>query len=539
MLSSSTHKYRPGTLLMSKLGNFLKYLWLKILLALTEIRKYHSYGNKLVKFNVNAPNHQQQNHNQKKQLQHSNTLKKIPEVKGLPVVGTLFHLLAAGAAPKLHIYIDKRHRQYGDIFRERLGGTQDAIFVSSAHLMRSVFQHEGSYPRHPLPDAWILYNQEHNCQRGLFFMEGEEWFHNRRLLSRVLLSGNLNWMDWHVRQCTNKLIAKWKEDLLKVKESSGYECMLIDNVEQQLYRWSIDVVISVMFGTTASEKENADLHSAVTDFSQIVHKIFESSSKLMNFPPKIAKKYRMKIWTDFEDSVQRALSQGCRIIDMYLQLCSEYPDGLYGKLKESDTPLDMIKRLFVDLVIAAGDTTAFSSAWALYLLSKDNKLQHKIHEEQLDHSNVHDMPLVRGLVKETLRLYPVAPFIGRYLPEDAKIDKYFIKKDSLVLLSLYTAGRDPKHFPDPLEVMPERWLRDEHTGDYKGVYKPHASLPFAIGNRSCIGRKLALSQMQYLIAEITKNFKLSCENTTPIESILRLVTVPNQPLILGLCPRIT
>lgn len=135
------------------------------------------------------------------------------------------------------------------------------------------------------------------------------------------------------------------------------------------------------------------------------------------------------------------------------------------------------------------------------------------------------MPLVRGLVKETLRLYPVAPFIGRYLPEDARIDKYFIKKDvsvsflcvstikclyflffsqSLVLLSLYTAGRDPKHFPDPLEVMPERWLRDEHTGDYKGVYKPHASLPFAIGNRSCIGRKLALSQMQYLIAEVIK-----------------------------------
>lgn len=39
------------------------------------------------------------------------------------------------------------------------------------------------------------------------------------------------------------------------------------------------------------------------------------------------------------------------------------------------------------------------------------------------------MPLVRGLVKETLRLYPVAPFIGRYMPEDTKIDKYFIKKD--------------------------------------------------------------------------------------------------------------
>lgn len=71
---------------------------------------------------------------------------------------------------RLHTYIDKRHQKYGDIFRERLGGTQDAIFVSSANLMRAVFLHEGSYPRHPLPDAWILYNQHHKCERGLFFM---------------------------------------------------------------------------------------------------------------------------------------------------------------------------------------------------------------------------------------------------------------------------------------------------------------------------------------------------------------------------------
>lgn len=66
--------------------------------------------------------------------------------------------------------MDKRHANYGHIFRERLGGTQDCIFVSSANLMRAVFMHEGSHPRHPLPDAWVLYNKENNCLRGLFFM---------------------------------------------------------------------------------------------------------------------------------------------------------------------------------------------------------------------------------------------------------------------------------------------------------------------------------------------------------------------------------
>lgn len=50
--------------------------------------------------------------------------------------------------------------------------------------------------------------------------------------------------------------------------------------------------------------------------------------------------------------------------------------------------------------------------------------------------------------------------------------------------------------------MPERWLREEDTGELKAVYEAHATLPFAIGNRSCIGRKLALNQMHYMIAEV-------------------------------------
>lgn len=72
-------------------------------------------------------------------------------------------------------------------------------------------------------------------------------------------------------------------------------------------------------------------------------------------------------------------------------------------------------------------------------------------------------------------------------------------------MSLYTAGRDPKHFPEPFKVMPERWLRNEENGELKAVYEAHATLPFAIGNRSCIGRKLAINQMQYMIAEVIKS----------------------------------
>lgn len=70
---------------------------------------------------------------------------------------------------RLHQYIDKRHQQLGCIFREPIGPIE-AVFLSDPDLMRSVFLLEGKQPRHPLPEAWILYNQENGCKRGLFFM---------------------------------------------------------------------------------------------------------------------------------------------------------------------------------------------------------------------------------------------------------------------------------------------------------------------------------------------------------------------------------
>lgn len=97
------------------------------------------------------------------------TIKDVPVVKGLPVFGTLFSLLAAGGSRKLHEYIDKRHQQYGSVFREKFGSV-DAIWISNPSDIKLIFQQEGKYPQHYLPEAWLLYNETYGQQRGLYFM---------------------------------------------------------------------------------------------------------------------------------------------------------------------------------------------------------------------------------------------------------------------------------------------------------------------------------------------------------------------------------
>jgi len=94
---------------------------------------------------------------------------EIPTPRALPFIGTTADLIAAGGAPKLHEYVDARHRQLGPIYREYIGPVR-SVLVADPIDMRRVFSLEGKYPKHLLPAPWVVYNKMYGCKRGLFFM---------------------------------------------------------------------------------------------------------------------------------------------------------------------------------------------------------------------------------------------------------------------------------------------------------------------------------------------------------------------------------
>lgn len=102
-------------------------------------------------------------------LYSNNVRKTLPQPKGLPLVGTMLDLLAAGGGPKLHLYIDSRHKQLGPIFSDTIGPVK-ATFIADPKDMRQVFAAEGKFPIHLVPEAWVLYNKLYGSERGLFFM---------------------------------------------------------------------------------------------------------------------------------------------------------------------------------------------------------------------------------------------------------------------------------------------------------------------------------------------------------------------------------
>lgn len=70
--------------------------------------------------------------------------------------------------------------------------------------------------------------------------------------------------------------------------------------------------------------------------------------------------------------------------------------------------------------------TAYSMQWSLYLLSKNEEIQNEL-VKKIDENC--ETNLMKNIMREALRLYPVAPFLTRILPQDVRLAGYPIPQD--------------------------------------------------------------------------------------------------------------
>ncbi|GIY71948.1 cytochrome P450 315a1, mitochondrial [Caerostris extrusa] len=460
---------------------------------------------------------------------------KIPASKGYPLVGNLPEYLYCGGATKLHEYFHQRHKQLGPIFREKLGSF-DLVAISKDSYIREVCMHEGRNPKHYVPDAWVLYNQKKEIKRGLFFMDGDQWRNRRTTLNQTLQPHFVDEQSEVINEIANDVVRRW-DSLVQVSGGA-----VLPNLETELYNWSTETVGTLIFGRRMGFVLPPGSKNQMHDFVRQVQKIFKESAKLAVLPCELAMNFNLPVWRRFEKAADAALNMARSFVVERISEINQVPDqklpGVLPKLlKAKDISLNEIISIVADLIIAAADTTSHATQWALYSLAKNPECQERIVSElsrvvpkgeSVNESHITKIPYLTNVIKETLRLYPIASFITRYLPKDVVIDRYHIPSGKLFFMSQYTTGRDSERFRDPERFLPDRWENMKESDEY-------GCIPFGKGSRSCIGKKTAELKMKLLLAKTVHAYHLEAKNDVGIS--LRMITVPTKPIQLHLSRR--
>ena len=152
------------------------------------------------------------------------------------------------------------------------------------------------------------------------------------------------------------------------------------------------------------------------------------------------------------------------------------------------------------IYLAGYETTAWTLAWALYLLSQHPDIVRELQAEADATDNPMQSPLLSATIDEVTRLYPSAPFLPRRAVVDEELAGYPIPQGTTVVVSPWLIQRNPAFWPDPQRFDPRR-----HLGEHPE--RPKLALcPFGAGKRICIGKGLAMIEAHTTLHRLLRRF---------------------------------
>jgi cytochrome P450 len=113
-------------------------------------------------------------------------------------------------------------------------------------------------------------------------------------------------------------------------------------------------------------------------------------------------------------------------------------------------------------------------------------------------------------LKETMRLYPSAPLIGRRSVADDELSGYLITGGSDVIIAPWITHRHPDFWPSPETFDPSRFTPALEKSRHR-----YAWHPFGGGPRACIGQHFSMLEGAIVLAGLVREFDFDSPAQVP------------------------
>ncbi|KAH6833480.1 cytochrome P450 [Perilla frutescens var. hirtella] len=442
-----------------------------------------------------------------------------PGPRAWPVVGNMFQLAGSASAP--HQSFAKLAEKHGAVMTLRLG-SMTTVVISSNEAARVMFKNH---------DAVLAGRKIYESMKGDIGNEGSlitaqygpHWRTLRRLCTaEFFASGPLDAMRGVRAKCVDQMLQNIRE-----ASASAASPATID-VGRFFFLMAFNLIGNLMFSKDLLDPS-----------SERGAKFFYHAGKTMEFAGRanLADYFPVLRWADpqrirrrTQFHVKRAfnvagefLRERMREIEGadfakkmikkdYLDVLLEYRgDGVQGPPLFSSTIINVI---VFEMFTAGTDTTTSTLEWAMAELLRHPEALGKVQAElravirageKVEEEILDELPYLKAVIKETLRLHPPLPFLVPHKAMDScNMLGFHIPKETQILVNVWAIGRDPKTWKDPLEFNPERFLDPEAAPDYKGHH--FEFIPFGSGRRICPAVPLAARVLPLALGSVLHCF---------------------------------
>ncbi|XP_063055949.1 cytochrome P450 11B, mitochondrial [Engraulis encrasicolus] len=475
----------------------------------------------------------------------------------------------AGKFSSLHKHMEQTFNTLGPIYREHLG-TLSTVNILLPGDIGELFRAEGFHPRRMTLQPWATHRETRKHCKGVFLKNGPEWRSDRLLLNReVMVSGAVRRFLPLLDEVSHDFcrLLRSRVEMLGTAMDTGHHSMTLDP-SPDLFRFALEASCHVLYGERIGLFSSKPSQEA-GQFISAVERMLATTPPLLYLPPRLLHRVRAPLWTQHATAWDCIFSHAqARVERGYERVQVEQSGGVRGLLGASSSggvegrfggvlgqllekgqlSLELIKANITELMAGSVDTTAVPLQFALFELARNPEVQERVRQQvQLSwkraggdvHKALQGAPLLKGTMRETLRLYPVGITVQRHPIRDIILQNFHIPAETLVQVCLYPLGRSSEVFPDPARFDPARWGRGEgeagagagqEVGADGGAFR---SLAFGFGARQCVGRRIAENEIQLILAHILQNFHLSVTSSDDLNTTYTLILQPEKP------PRIT
>ncbi|XP_060223956.1 cytochrome P450 3A14-like isoform X2 [Meriones unguiculatus] len=437
----------------------------------------------------------------------------IPGPKPLPLIGTLLAYRKG-----ISNYDAECRKKYGAIWG-LYEGTQPVLMITEPDMIRKVFVkefHSVFTNRLPLGPGGLM-------RKALFRSVNEEWKRIRTFLTPVFTSGRLKEMFSIIQKYGDVLVKNLSLEVEKGKPVA---------VKDIFGAYSMDVIIGTSFGVNVDSLNNphdpfVKISKKLLTFNIFTPLIF--FGVLFPFLNRIYEKLNICIFPSdaimffknfTEKSKKNRLENNQEHQVDFLQLMLNSQNPKYVESHKALSDLEIVAQS-ISFILAGYDTTSTALSSIMYTLAThpdaQMKLQHEIdtflpNKEPATYGALRGMEYLDMVVNETLRLYPVTFRVSRLSKKDAQINGVLIPKNTSITVPVFALHRDPEHWTDPEDFLPER---------------------------NCIGMRFALLNMKLAVVKILQNFCIhTCEETeVPLKLSNNILVSPKKPIVLKILPR--